>query len=131
MKKMSLLVLGSLLFLGAAACSKGSDTAATDDNGIRSEQRESDDRAREQRDDMNPLADDEQQTTGDLAVDVRNSLESNLPGSRLSVDVDDESGMATIDGTVLTQEEFDEIEPLAMAVKGIKSVDVNAEIDSN
>lgn len=143
MKKIIPLVLGSFLLLGAtAACSESSDTAATDsatsdtaatdsaasdttatDSGVRSDQLESDARAREQRD-GNPA----QQTSGDLAVDVRNSLESELPGSRLAVDVDDDSGMATIDGTVVTQEQFNEIEPLVMAFEGIQSVDINAEV---
>jgi len=131
MKKMIPLVLGSLLLLGATACSDKSDTAATDGGSIRSDQRESDARAREQRDSMNPAADSEQRTAEDLAVDMRNSLESNLPGSRLAVDVDGDSGMATVDGSVLSQAQFDEIEPLAMAFEGIKSVDVKAEIDSN
>ena len=134
MKKIIPLVLGSFLLLGAtAACSATSDTAATDsatsdtaatDSGVRSDQLESDARAREQRD-GNPA----QQTSEDLAVDVRNSLESELPGSRLAVDVDDDSGMATIDGTVVTQEQFNEIEPLVMAFEGIESVDINAEVN--
>ncbi len=131
MKKMIPLVLGSLLLLGAAACSDRTDTTATDDNGIRSDQRESDARAREQRDGATPGATGEQQTPGDLAVDIRNSLESNLSGSRLAVDVDDENGKATIDGNVMSQEQFDQIEPLVMAFEGIQSVDVKAEIDSN
>lgn len=131
MKKMIPLVLGSLLLLGAtAACSETSDTAATDD-GVRSDQIESDARAREQRDGANPVAGSEQQTPEDLAVAVRNSLESDLPGSRLAVDVDDKNGMATIDGTVVSQEQFDEIEPLVMAFEGIRSVDIKAKVDPN
>ncbi len=130
MKKIIPLVLGSLLLLGATACSDRSDTTATDD-GIRTDQRESDARARDQRDGMNPAAEGEQQTTGDLAVDVRNSLESALPGSRLAVSVDDSNGRATIDGTVRSQEQFDEIEPLVMAFEGVQSVDVQATVDPN
>lgn len=105
-------------------------TAATDD-GVRADQRESDARARDQRDGMNPMAEGEQQTTGDLAVDMRNALEMNLPGSRLAVNIDDDNGMATIDGTVLSQAQFDQVEPIVMAFEGINSVDVKAEIDSN
>lgn len=130
MKKMIPLVLGSLLFLGAAACSERADTAATD-GGVRSDQLASDARARDQRDGMNPVAEGEQQTTEDLAVDVRNSLETNLPGSRLAVNIDDDNGTATIDGTVLSQEQFDQIDPLVMAFEGINSVEVNAEVDPN
>ena len=130
MKKMIPLVLGSLLLLGATACSQPSDTTATDGD-VRSDQIASDTRAREQRDDANPVADGEEQTTGDLAVDVRNSLERNLPGSRLAVNLDDATGMATIDGTVISQEQFDEIEPLVMEFEGIKSVDVKATVNPN
>ncbi|TVQ16824.1 MAG: BON domain-containing protein [Leptolyngbya sp. DLM2.Bin15] len=129
-------MLGSFLLLGAtAACSESSDTATTDraatdsaatDSGVRSDQRESDARAREQRD-GNPA----QQTSEDLAVDVRNSLENELPGSRLAVDVDGDSGMATIDGSVVSQEQFNEIEPLVMAFEGIRSVDIKAEVKPN
>lgn len=129
MKKMIPFVLSSLLLLGATtACSETSDTAATD-GGVRNDQIESDTRAREQRDDANPVAEEQQQTPEDLAVDVRNSLENNLPGSRLAVNVDGDNGMATIDGTVLTQDQFDEIEPLVMTFEGIESVDVNAKVN--
>ena len=130
MKKVIPLMLGSLLLLGATACSEKTDSSAMD-GGVRSDQIASDARARDQRDGANPVADGEQQTTGDLAVDVRNSLESNLPGSRLAVKVDGDTGMATIDGTVLSQEQFDKIEPLAMAFEGIESVDIKAKVDPN
>jgi len=131
MKKMIPFVLGSFLLLGATACNENPNTSATDGNDVRSGQRESDARARDQRSDLNPTTDSGQQNTGDLAVDVRNSLESKLPGSRLAVNVDGNNGMATIDGSVVNQEQFDEIKPLVMAFEGIKSVDVKAEISSN
>jgi hypothetical protein len=130
MKKVIPLVLGSLLLLGAVACSEKPDSTATD-GGVRSDQIASDARARDQRDGANPVADGEQQTTGDLAVDVRNSLESSLPGSRLAVKVDGDNGMATVSGTVLTQEQLNKIEPLAMAFEGIKSVDIKAKVEPN
>lgn len=130
MKRIIPLMLGSVLLLGATACSESADTAAPD-NGVRSDQRESDVRARDQRDGMNPVTEGGQRTSEDLAVDVRNSLESSLPGSRLAVDIDDSNGMATIDGTVLDQAQFDEIESRVMAFEGINSVDIRAEIDSN
>jgi osmotically-inducible protein OsmY len=130
MTKVIPLLLGSLLLLGATACSEKSDPTATD-GGVRSDQLASDARARDQRDGANPLAEGEQPTTGDLAVDIRNSLESNLPGSRLAVNVDGENGVATVDGTVVNQEQFDEIEPLTMEFEGIKSVKIEAEINPN
>lgn len=165
MKKMFPFILGSLLLLGATACSEKPDSTATngsvrkdqiasdarardqrdgknsvaDDkqqaaataDGVRKDQIASDTRARDQRDGKNSVAQGKQQTTGDLAVDVRNSLESKLPGSRLAVNVDGANGMATIDGTVLTQTQFNQIEPLAMAFEGVKSVDVKAKVNPN
>lgn len=130
MKKMIPLVLGSLLLLGATSCSEKTDPTATD-GGVRSDQLASDARARDQRDGTNSVAEGEPQTTGDLAVDIRNSLESDLPGSRLAVNVDGENGMATVDGTVVNQEQFDKIEPLVMAFEGINSVENKAKINPN
>jgi hyperosmotically inducible protein len=115
---------------GTTSAADNEQQTTTTDDGVRSDQIESDARARDQRDGANPGTEGEQQTTGDLAVEVRNSLESQLPGSRLAVDVDGDNGMATINGTVLSQAQFDQIKPLAMTFEGIKSVDVKAEIDS-
>ena len=131
MKTMIPLVLGSLLLLGATACNETTDTTTSDGDGIRSDQRASDLRARDQRSGVNPATDGQPRTTEDLVVDVRNSLESKLPGSRLAVDINDNNGMATIDGTVRTQEQLDQIEPLVMTFEGIQSVDVKAKVDSN
>ncbi len=132
MKKMIPFILGSFLLLSATACSENTDTnVATDGEGVRSDQIESDARAREDRDGTNSATDGNPRTAEDVAVDIRNSLENNLPGSRLAVDVDGENGKVTVDGTVQSQEQFDEIKPLVMAFEGIQSVDVKAEVKSN
>lgn len=127
MKKIIPLILGSLLFLGATACSQNPEASDTD-GGVRSDQRESDARAREQRDSLTTMVEGEQPLSGDLAVDVRNLLESNLPDSRLAVNVDVEAKTATVTGTVKSQEQFDRIQPLAMEVEGIELVNNNTEI---
>ncbi|MBD2426413.1 BON domain-containing protein [Phormidium sp. FACHB-1136] len=127
MKKIIPLILGSLLFLGANACSQNPEASDTD-GGVRSDQRESDARAREQRDSLTTMVEGEQPLSGDLAVDVRNLLESNLPDSRLAVNVDVEAKTATVTGTVKSQEQFDRIQPLAMEVEGIELVNNNTEI---
>jgi osmotically-inducible protein OsmY len=127
MKKIVPVILGSLLFLGAAACSQQPE--ANDANGgVRSDQRESDTRAREQRDSLSPITEGEQVSSGDLAVDVRNLLESNLPGSRLAVNVNVDERSATVTGSVKTQEQFDQVQALATEVEGIDSVDNKTEI---
>ena len=127
MKKIIPLILGSLLFLGANACSQNPEASDTD-GGVRSDQRESDARAREQRDSLTTMVEGEQPLSDDLAVDVRNLLESNLPDSRLAVNVDVEEKTATVTGTVKSQEQFDRIQPLAMEVEGIELVNNNTEI---
>jgi hyperosmotically inducible protein len=127
MKKIIPLILGSLLFFGTTACSQNPEASDTN-GGVRSDQRESDTRAREQRDSLTTMVEGEQPLSGDLAVDVRNLLESNLPGSRLAVNVDVEEKTATVTGTVKSQEQFDRIQPLAMEVEGIELVNNNTEI---
>ncbi|WP_017301644.1 BON domain-containing protein [Nodosilinea nodulosa] len=118
MKKVITLVLGSLLLLGATAYSTSADSANADgDRGSNSSQ---DGGA------GNSLANDGQQTPGNLASEVSETLATNLPGSRLTVQVIE--GVATISGNVRSQEQFDKIESLAMDVKGINSVSITAEI---
>lgn len=127
MKKVVPIILGSLLFFGATACSQQPE--ANDANsGVRSDQRESDSRAREQRDSLSPMAEGEQLSADDVATDVRNLLESNLPGSRLAVNVNVEERSATVTGTVKNQEQFDKIQALAIEVEGVDSVDNKTEI---
>lgn len=74
------------------------------------------------------LADDVQQIPNNLTSEVSKSLSTHLPGSRLTVQVVE--GVATIGGTMRSQEQFDKIETLAMDVKGINSVTIPAEIGS-
>lgn len=127
MKKMIPLILGSLLFLGTTACSQNPEAGDTNSD-VRSDQRESDSRAREQRDSLTTMVAGEQPMSGDLAVDVRNLLESNLPDSRLAVSVDVEEKIATVTGTVKSQEQFDKVQLLAMEIEGIELVNNNTEI---
>ena len=72
------------------------------------------------------LADEVQQIPGNLAREVSESLSTHLPGRRFTVQVVE--GVATIGGTMRSQELFDKIEALAMDVKGINSVTITAEI---
>lgn len=128
MKKIAPFILGSLLLLGATACGQQPEANDPGNDVMRSDQRESDTRAREQRDSLSPRADGEQPRSSDIAVDVRNLLESNLLGSRLAVNVDAEERSATVTGTVKTQEQFDRVQPLAMEIEGVDLVNNNTEI---
>ena len=90
----------------------------------------SDARAQEQRDAMgNSMTDEERQVSVALATEVQDKLASNLSGSQLTVEV--VRGVATVNGNVLTQEQFDKIESLAMEVEGIDSVNVTAAVAPN
>jgi osmotically-inducible protein OsmY len=75
------------------------------------------------------MTEGEQLSSDDLAADVRNLLESNLPGSRLAVNVDVEERSATVTGTVKNQEQFDKIQALAMEVEGVDFVNNKTEIN--
>jgi osmotically-inducible protein OsmY len=128
MKKFLPLMLGGLLLLGATAC--GKPVVSDTDNSVRSDQMESDARAQEQRDAMgNSMTDEERQVSVALATEVQDKLASNLSGSQLTVEV--VRGVATVNGNVLTQEQFDKIESLAMEVEGIDSVNVTAAVAPN
>jgi hyperosmotically inducible periplasmic protein len=55
-----------------------------------------------------------------LASEVRSKLEANLPASALTVTAKEGNVMVT--GTVPTQAQFDRIDGLAKAIKGVSAV---------
>lgn len=148
MKKLTAVLFSSLLLLAAAACSPtartssdapdsvdntqaespsaGSQQAAQEDasSDIRQKQIESDTRARQQRDQV--TGDTAEKADTDIASEVRNKLETGLPGSQLTVESED--GAVAIAGTVSSQDQIDQIEPLAKQVQGVKSVNVRATV---
>lgn len=91
---------------------------------VRKNQLESDIRAREQRN--NTTGGDVNRAAGDLQSEVRSKLEANIPNGLLTVDAKD--GVVTIGGTVQNQEQLAKIEPLAMEIKGVSRVIVNATV---
>lgn len=141
MNKFIPLLLGSLMMLSAVGCENTAKTSA-DAPGSTSEspmvpnaqsaektkadamsdtrkaQVESDIRAREQRNNM--TGGDAARDNKDLQSEVRGKLEANIPASQLTVDAKD--GAVTIAGTVSNQSQLAKIEPLAMQIKGVKSV---------
>ena len=139
------LILSILLAGSISACSTASKTAenapsSTDTNGktstsenantnkgdaqsdIRKKQLESDIRAREQRN--NIAGDPQKRDAGDLSSQVRSKLEANIPNGKLTVDAVDAS--VTVAGTVANKAQLDKIKPLAMEIKGVKTVIVKA-----
>lgn len=88
----------------------------------RKKQLNADIQAREQRNNMagNP----QKRAEGDLASEVRSKLEANIPSGKLTVSA--KNAEITVAGVVKTQEQLDKIKPLAMEIKGVRSVMVKA-----
>jgi hyperosmotically inducible periplasmic protein len=140
------LLISLLLMASISACSTAKTAAdapsSTDTNGVvsttenakptqddaqsdtRKKQLNSDIRAREQRNNMggNPL----KRTDADLASEVRSKLEANIPVGKLTVAAKDAD--LTVSGVVKTQDQLNKIKPLAMEIKGVKSVTVKADV---
>lgn len=144
MKKFIPVLLTSLLVVGAAACSdvertsadapastenvgevpepdEVQDTAEDATSDIRQAQIASDERARQQREAA--AGDTAEIDEEDVASLVRNKLETTLPASQLAIEAG-EDGAVKIAGTVQTQAEYDQIEPLAKEVQGVTAVDM-------
>jgi hyperosmotically inducible periplasmic protein len=143
MKKLTSLLLGSVLLFGAVGCNTArtsssapdsatspepdlnQTTAQTNQNDatsdLRRKQLNSDIRAAEQRN--NITGGNTKRSDGDLRSEVRSKLEANLPASELTVAAKD--GAVTIAGTVVDQKQLDKIEPLAREIKGVQNVTVN------
>lgn len=142
----SSIILGSFLLFSTMACNAAKTSSeapnSTENAGtvpdtetarnnqedgtseVRRAQANADIRAREQRNNIggDPL----KRADGDLQSEVRSKLEVNIPASQLTVEAKD--GVVTVSGTVPTQEQLDKIQPLAMEIKGVKSVDVKATV---
>ncbi len=147
MKKITTLILSSLLLIGTVACEDNAKTStnapsSTEETGkvpsaktvqsnqndasskVRRDQLNSDIRAREQRN--NVTGGDAKRAKSDLSSEVRSKLAANIPQGQLTVAAKD--GAVVVSGTVQTQEQLDKIEPLAKEIKGVKSVNVVAKV---
>jgi len=147
MKQITTLILSSVLMLITAACGdvtktsenapsstdKVAETPTTktaqtnkDDatSEVRQAQLDSDIRAREQRNDI--TGGDTDRANNDLASEVRSKLEANIPNGSLTVAAKD--GAVVVSGTVPTLDQLDKVKPLALQIKGVKSVDVAAKV---
>ncbi|AFY58398.1 putative periplasmic or secreted lipoprotein [Rivularia sp. PCC 7116] len=65
--------------------------------------------------------------TSDLSKEVSKKLKENLPASNL--EVKEQEGVVTVGGTVSSQEELQQVEPLTKGVKGVKGVNVEANVE--
>lgn len=141
MKKLTSLIIGSLVLFGAAGCDVArtsadaptsidgevedpqlvEETREDADNNTRQAQLNSDIRAREQRNDI--LGDQEERADSDIESEVRAKLEANIQGSKLTIQAED--GAVAIAGTVPDQRQYETIEPLAQEILGVDSVDIS------
>ena len=87
---------------------------------VRRDQLNSDIRAREQRNNTTNKGGAIGRSDTDLASEVRSKLEANLPASALAVTA--KEGAIMVTGTVPTQAQFDRIDGLAKAIKGVSAV---------
>ncbi|CAN1212850.1 BON domain-containing protein [Tumidithrix helvetica PCC 7403] len=147
MKKISTLVLSSILLMSTIACSENAKTSmnapdSTEKTGaistkktvqdnqndatskVRQDQLDSDIRAREQRNNL--TGGDADRANSDLSSEVRSKLEANIPNGSLTVSAKD--GAVVVSGTVQTQNQLDKIEFLAKQIKGVKSVNIAAKV---
>ncbi|MBW4678630.1 MAG: BON domain-containing protein [Microcoleus vaginatus WJT46-NPBG5] len=151
MKKFIPFLLSGALVLGAAACQDTSKTSSDAPNSTnetatiapdaesaretrkdatsetRQAQISSDERARDQRNEA--VGNPQDISEDDIESKVRNTLETNLPSSQLTVAASDE-GAVTITGTVETQDQLSQIDTLAKEVKGVNTVTNKATLAS-
>ena len=151
MKKFIPFLLSGVLALGAAACQDTSKTSSDAPNTTnetaniapdaesaretrndatsetRQAQISSDNRARDQRNEA--VGNPQDISEDDIESKVRNTLETNLPSSQLTVAASDE-GAVTITGTVETEEQLSQIDTLAKEVKGVNTVTNKATLAS-
>ena len=140
------LLFGFLLTVTISACQEAKTTAnapdSTNTNGEISTEEQSDNtqndaesptrrkqlnqdiQAREQRNNM--VGDPQQRAEADLASEVRSKLEANIPRGKLTVVAN--NAEVTVSGMVSNQEQLDQITPLAMEIKGVRTVVVKAVI---
>ena len=143
-KRFVLILIGSIMALGAVACDNArtsADAPATVDgtvdepaqvsetlddaeSEVRQAQLNSDIRAREQRNDL--MGDQTERADADLESEVRAKLEANIPRAKLTVEAED--GAVMIVGTVPDQKEYDTIEPLAKEILGVDMVTMDVEV---
>lgn len=138
------LLLGLLLTVTISACQEAKTTAdapkSTDANGQISTEKQSDNtqndaesqtrrkqlnadiQAREKRNNVG--GDPQKRAEGDLASEVRSKLEANIPRGKLTVEA--KKSELTVSGVVSNQEQLNKIKPLAMDIKGVRSVVVKA-----
>ncbi len=147
MKKLTVLLLSSVLMFGAVACSnsktsetapdstkeapqapKAEDVQKTKEDAqsdVRRKQLNADIKAREERN--NVTGGNANKAEGDIESEVRSKLEANIPEGTLTVKAED-NGAVVVSGTVPKKEQLAKIDKLAKEIKGVKTVTVKATV---
>jgi len=68
----------------------------------------------------------EERSNRNVQSEVRSKLEVNLPTSQLAIQAN--QGIVTVTGYVQTQDNLERIEPLAREIRGVRDVNVQAEV---
>jgi len=111
---------------GELVTTKNAKTAQNDaQSQTRKKQLNQDIQAREQRNNVG--GDPQTRAEGDLASEVRTKLEANIPNGKLTVSA--KKTEVTVSGVVINQAQLDRIKPLAMEIKGVRSVMVKAVVN--
>ncbi|MEM6755447.1 MAG: BON domain-containing protein [Cyanobacteria bacterium P01_C01_bin.38] len=147
MKKFIPLLISGILATGAVGCGEEAANTGTENPGATNEALQPSAREASETEGLNqPLSepgavpgegsvptDPTAATEGadplasDLSKEVSKKLKENLPASNL--EVKEQEGVVTVGGTVSSQEELQQVEPLTKGVKGVKGVNVEANVD--
>jgi hyperosmotically inducible protein len=148
MKRSLAISFSSFALLGLVACGapendvEGLNEAnpqlnSEENDSIRENQLESDQRARQERQDImgdpeSPLPGAGSDAGSDpaLAEQVQAELDTQLPGNQLIVDATTE-GDVTISGETFSEAEWQEIEAIASNVEGVRSVTLETQVEES
>ncbi len=144
MKKFIPLLISGILLTGAVGCGEeaantGSENPSAINEGVQPSAREAsetqpgvvpgaDTAPTDLTDPTAATSETENPLDSDLSKEVSKMLKENLPTSKL--EVQDTEGVVTVGGTVSSKEEFQQIEPLTKSVKGVKGVNIEANVES-
>ena len=137
MKKIAPILLTGFLLLGTAACSStpktdagsgtGANTQSSDNSQLEDNtQANTQNSVGENQPSSDNITGGDMQADGNLAIEVSDKLKTNLPNSNLNVET--KNGIVTVKGTVPSQADLDQIQPLAKDINGVQTVEVLAKV---
>lgn len=144
MKKFIPLLISGILVTGAVGCGEEAANTGSENPGATNEALQPSAREASETEGLNqPLSQPGAETAptdptaategtdvdkSELSKEVSKKLKENLPASNL--EVKEQEGVVTVGGTVSSQEELQQVEPLTKGVKGVKGVNVEANVEN-